>query len=393
MSQAPSFDARAGMDRFTAATFGISFGLLMAGVLPGLTAGAAAGRLLFWAGLALLGTTGLLYGARWFFAPLKPLRSRPFPGPAPACLAIIAGPQLLACDSALRGAGMALALGSGVLSYFAFREAFSARSRGLCSCRGMGVMIGAICVAGVAAAATGRCLLDAGLGVALSPGLARSNAPGFEQAFGFFLLAGFPFLAAAGEAEESRPARLGWRLAAGAAMAGILLSLSRAAWLGLGAALAAMWVQDRRQWKACLACAALALIGLILEPSLAQRAATLLSDTHATNVQRLDQWRVAAELAAASPLTGWGLGSFGGLYCKITGTAIPYPWPHNLYLHLAAECGLPALIAFGAWLLQMPSSIKPRLLPDPEGQAMAEAFFRAARSLMAGVLVFGLFDL
>lgn len=393
MSHSPAFDARACMDRFTAAVFGITFGLLMAGVLPGLTAGTAAGRLLFLAGLGLLGMTGLLYAARWFAKDLRPLRSRPFSGLAPACLAIIAGPQMLTCGNPLLGAGIALALGLGFMSYFAFREAFSWRSSGLCSCRGMGAMIGAICVAGVAAAAAGRLLQGAGIGVALSPGLARSNPPGFEQAFGFFLMAGYPFLAAAGGVEDSRAARLGWRLAAAAAMAGILLSLSRAAWLGFAAVLAVMWIQDRRQWKAPLACAAMALLGVILEPSLAQRAATLFSDTHATNIQRLDQWRAAVELAAASPMTGWGLGSFGGLYCSMAGATIRYPWPHNLYLHIAAECGLPALIAFGVWLLQMPQSVKPGLLPDSRGQAMAEAFFRAARSLAAGILVFGLFDL
>lgn len=393
MTTGSSFDARAGMDRFTAIIFGIAFGLLLAGVLPGLTTGTATGLLLVLSGLGLLGTAGLLYGLRWLNPAWRPLRSTPLSGIGASCLLIIAGPQLITCELPLRGAGIALALGIFFLSYFAFREAFSTRSHGLCSCRGMGGMIGAVCTAGVVAAGIGRWLQGTGLGVALSPGLARSSFMGFEQAFGFFLLAGFPFLAAGGEAENKRLARFNWQLAAGITMAGILLSLSRAAWLGLGAELAIMWVLDRRQWKAPVACVALVLTGLVLEPSIVQRAATLLSDTHATNLQRLDQWRVAIELIAASPLTGWGLGSFGSLYCDLSGTGVPYPWPHNLYLHIAAECGLPALIAFGVWLLQLPSSVRPGLFPDSKGQAMAEAFFRAARSMLAGVLVFGFFDL
>ena len=393
MNPTISFDARAVLDRFTATMFGIAYGLLMAGVLPGLTAGTTNGRLLVWLGLGAMGMVGLLYGARWFRKAWRPIRSSPFSGLGPACLAVIAVPQLLTGEMPLRGAGIALAMGMGYLSYFAFREAFSTRSNGLCSCRGMGGMIGAICVLGVMAAGIERLTQGAGLGLALSPGFARSNLFGFEQAFGFFLLAGFPFLAAGGEAETGRMARTGWRMAAGVTLAGILLSLSRAAWLGLGAEMAILWAQDRRQWKAPLACACLALFVVNLEPAIVQRAATLLSDTHATNMQRIDQWRVAVELTATSPLTGWGLGSFGSLYCKSTGTSVPYPWPHNLYLHLAVECGLPALIAFGIWLLQLPRTIKPGLFPDSKGQSMAQAFFRAARSLVAGVLVFGLFDL
>ena len=66
---------------------------------------------------------------------------------------------------------------------------------------------------------------------------------------------------------------------------------------------------------------------------------------------RLSQWQFAARMARDRPVFGWGLRSFSGLYEQWSDLWLGHP--HNLFLMLAAETGLPAtllLIGLVYWI-------------------------------------------
>jgi O-antigen ligase len=63
---------------------------------------------------------------------------------------------------------------------------------------------------------------------------------------------------------------------------------------------------------------------------------------------RTTQWQFAWNLTLQRPWTGWGLRNFQPLYLAQMHTWMGHP--HNLFLMLAAEIGIPATIVFCAWI-------------------------------------------
>ncbi|PSB03924.1 O-antigen ligase family protein [Merismopedia glauca] len=61
-------------------------------------------------------------------------------------------------------------------------------------------------------------------------------------------------------------------------------------------------------------------------------------------LQRTTQWQFAWDLTLARPWTGWGLRNFTALYLEKTQTQLNHP--HNLFLMLTAETGIPTTLLF-----------------------------------------------
>ena len=70
-------------------------------------------------------------------------------------------------------------------------------------------------------------------------------------------------------------------------------------------------------------------------------------------VERLAHWQAAAEMAAAHPWLGVGLGNYAAAYerYRLVRWPLALGHAHNFYLNLAAETGLPGLLIFVALLL------------------------------------------
>jgi O-antigen ligase len=67
---------------------------------------------------------------------------------------------------------------------------------------------------------------------------------------------------------------------------------------------------------------------------------------------RITQWKFAWNLALEHPGLGWGLRNFSPLYQAQMGTWLGHP--HNFFLMMAAESGIPVLLGFSAivtWIL------------------------------------------
>jgi O-antigen ligase len=148
---------------------------------------------------------------------------------------------------------------------------------------------------------------------------------------------------------------------------GIVLSLSRGAWLGLAISLGVMalaWSQQARKLVIPLAASvvfiiALAMLGL-LPPNLAARITSVtdnfgvfdvrsvvLSSENFAVVERMAHWQAGWEMFEDYPFLGVGPGNYPAVYERYYIT----PWrealghAHNYYLNMAAEAGMPGLLA------------------------------------------------
>lgn len=163
-----------------------------------------------------------------------------------------------------------------------------------------------------------------------------------------------PFAVASAFGLPNRPLRaIGWMAAAAGATA-LLLSQSRGAWLsvGIAAVLAALWLligrlapQRRRLWfVAVLALpTAVALLLFWVAPAVAAALVSLFIG----DANRLLLIREGLVLALDYPVIGAGLGGFQMLhavYARLLHVGFS-THAHNLYLDVAIEQGLPALLA------------------------------------------------
>ena len=153
----------------------------------------------------------------------------------------------------------------------------------------------------------------------------------------------------------------------------LLASYSRGAWLGAGAAAAILLLGALRPASArptlllVVLTAALLLAGRGLWPQwVVARVSSITQDISGANVrgvvpttanfavvERLAHWQAAAEMAAAHPWLGVGLGNYAAAYdrYRLARWPLALGHAHNFYLNLAAETGLPGLLIFVALLL------------------------------------------
>ena len=150
--------------------------------------------------------------------------------------------------------------------------------------------------------------------------------------------------------------------------ANLALTLTRAAWVSVAVATAcigAYYVADalfrRRAFQArrlvflaIFPVAVLCLSLFFMPRHIKARFQTLLEHPAGFMGERPQWWQTSVELIRQYPFTGIGLGRFRYEY-QLNGPPEQYNTPyhaHNIYLHIAVEHGIPALLVF-AWLLVM----------------------------------------
>jgi len=249
--------------------------------------------------------------------------------------------------------------------------------------RDMGMVLGALLIAGAAEALYGLNQARTGTGPAgffLGGGVLRAFGTfGQPNPFAAYLatllsLAGGMGLVLISQARRQLVRPLGLLLLAsgGLMLLAVMASLSRSAVLALGVAVGVMVALHHRRGLLLLALAALVGVSLLLlggfgllppfivarVAALSQnfalfdaRAITLTSENFAL-VQRMAIWQAAWEMFLDHPLLGVGLGNFDVVYPRY---ALP-GWPqlpghaHNYYLNLLAEAGFLGLGAYLALL-------------------------------------------
>ena len=351
------------------------------------------------AGVSLLqALAAVLYLARLTRKAWRPRRTRRFSLHLPVVALIV----LPCCFTAVNGGTsflVALAIFVVFFSHFAFLEAFVAGERGFLSPKGFASLVaggGALIVCGRLAAQISRAWAANLPWYNLAPIAGLPMVP-FDHLYDLLLVMAFPVAAVAGIAPASRRSRAFWIVSSVAIAVGILLSFSRAAWIAFSVELLLLMLSGMPRRKAVPAAVMLLAVAAMTMfiPGVAQRAASIFSLSHRTNVERIEQWAVAVDLIGRSPFLGHGLGTFGEMFLQArSGTSIWYWCPHNLYLHIAVECGIPALFVFIAWisdfLRRAPST---RAAAFSGSGTWRETIRYGGIVAFWGLLCYGLFDL
>jgi len=133
-------------------------------------------------------------------------------------------------------------------------------------------------------------------------------------------------------------------------LAGVAVTFSRGAWLGLGAGIVVLLVFAYRRWLAPLVAAGV-LAWFVVPSSFTNRLVFAFSSTYIAKslvAGRLYVWGLALQHISAHPLFGLGLGTFGGTAAVTFGYG--RLWVDNFYLQLGAEGGL-LLLGLFIWVL------------------------------------------
>ena len=146
---------------------------------------------------------------------------------------------------------------------------------------------------------------------------------------------------------------------------GILLSFTRASWVGIAVVLpllAALWALGRRSlapvaWLGGLA--AVAVVTLVVmgaSESISRHVETIGEATDVSNLERVNRWMAAVEMAKSRPLLGVGYAAYPIVYHeyrrKILLTELAYQrmGPHSELFRLLSENGILGVLAAG-WLM------------------------------------------
>lgn len=185
-------------------------------------------------------------------------------------------------------------------------------------------------------------------------------------------------------------------------------TLSRSGLVGMGAALATYGLLNTishfRSAKGTVgslvgrpAVIAAAVLTVLTVVALGTLAVSLASTRLYTVLVRFELWRAAAELITRHPLLGGGPGTFGYLFHQVPDfdLSIPdtyYNNAHNSFINIAAESGLPSLLA-GLWLVAVLARTGLRRILDPDRRsAGTQIITSACLAGIAGLLAAMLFD-
>jgi putative inorganic carbon (HCO3(-)) transporter len=208
-----------------------------------------------------------------------------------------------------------------------------------------------------------------------------------------------------------------WRAGAlGAAAAligvGLLVSWSRGAWLGFGAALTALVLLTPRRFGraliiavSCAGLVALAMLSNVVPSALLARFSDFaqdltgfqdvrgvpINDANYATVERLAHWQAALSMADESPFFGVGFGGYEVAYARhaLVNWQLALGHAHNYYLNVLAETGAVGLAAYiGMWLGLAALGWRARRLQD----AFQRGVGVGVLSAWAHIAVHSLFD-
>jgi O-antigen ligase len=174
-----------------------------------------------------------------------------------------------------------------------------------------------------------------------------------------------------------------------ALLVALALTLTRGAWVGACAALGLLFVIKDLRLLAVVPVHA-ALFIAFSPPALTDRLYSTFDLQDPTNRDRVAMARAGFQMVADHPLTGVGPDVVKEVYPEYRDAGAVQennPHLHNVPLHIAAERGLPALVAWLGFLVIVMRDLVGRL-KDPENAWLAAA----ALAAVAGMLAAGMFE-
>ena len=182
----------------------------------------------------------------------------------------------------------------------------------------------------------------------------------------------------------------------------LVLSDTRSIWAAAVAAVFyLLWVRDKR---AALAMPVLLVVALLFAPAAVQR--RVQSITNPTKVTDSNQhrrivWRTGWEMIKAHPLLGVGPEMirkpevFFAYLPKDIERPLPdgfYEHLHNIYIHYAAECGIPATLALLAAFFTALWDFRRAVILLPPGRSDRRFLLHGAIACIIGTMVSGVFE-
>jgi hypothetical protein len=164
---------------------------------------------------------------------------------------------------------------------------------------------------------------------------------------------------------------------------GLLIAVTQLAVFGL-------LVKVNRTVRLTVIFSLLAVIGVAAVLGIGGRSLTV---AEFANDPRVRVWQIALELIGDRPWLGWGLGNYKFLYPSFPHDPEYFPifHPHNLWLMLSAEAGIPVMLLFTA-LVGYLCYRAVRSLVEPRGTAMERAILTGYLFSFWGSVAFSLFD-
>jgi O-antigen ligase len=172
-----------------------------------------------------------------------------------------------------------------------------------------------------------------------------------------------------------------------------IASLIAGAWL--------LWCWDKRS---VLAIPVLLLVGMVVVPgAVKQRAMSIVHPEKETdsNEHRIIVWRTGWEMIKAHPLVGVGPEQITkpAVFFQYMPRDIHLPLPsgyyghlHNIYIHYAAECGLPAALALTAALFLALYDFMRAITLLPPGRSDRRFMLQTGVACVIGAMVSGVFE-
>jgi putative inorganic carbon (hco3(-)) transporter len=180
----------------------------------------------------------------------------------------------------------------------------------------------------------------------------------------------------------------------------LLLGFTRSIWIATAAAMVyLLWF--RKRWLAAAVPAVAALAFVASPPEVKERFTSLLKPKQETdsNEHRIVTWRTGLNIVRAHPLLG--LGPEGVKlhfkeYVPADVVKLPAGWYghlHNIYLHYAAERGIPTMLALMWMLGRILLDFWRRVRALPPGPSDERFVLHGAIAVVIATLVAGFFEL
>ena len=189
-----------------------------------------------------------------------------------------------------------------------------------------------------------------------------------------------------------------------AAVVGIALILSDTRSIWIAALLAGFYLLwEWKKWAAIAMPAVLGL-GLLVAPAAVQERVRSLNQPHGetdSNAQRMIVWRTGWQMIKAHPLVGVGPEEIRKktVFDAYLPADIHYPLPdgnyqhlHNIYIHYAAECGVPAALFLTVALVMALLDFRRALGNLPAGRSDRRFLLQAAIAAVIGTMVAGIME-
>ena len=201
-----------------------------------------------------------------------------------------------------------------------------------------------------------------------------------------FLILFLPLAYALGRVAHARALRIVAWVAVAIGLVALLLTFSRAGWMGFAAAAAFLVAAQTRRLRQGAGAAAIVIVALIV--------VALLFNAHhnpSEDYTRLGIWQTAAQIIDRFPLTGVGPFQFSRLYAvlRLPDADATAFHAHSVYLTFFAELGLVGIAAVAWAMWRFATSLRARIASASAPAALLALSLAAG---LVGVAVQGLID-